>query len=321
MHRSADSNDTTNNHQEVVVESVMKEDEENPSFINTATSEIDAQFQDLMRTSSSRGSKGDSAEEEDDSQDWEWVEETDYFIMDFGGAALDGEDMEKICSSGYSLVGLETPTPYFKAGVHAFKGFYDENAITEDLLFDMKVSQHQEENMEDSDDENNSDALDLIAIVTKRLIFEPVDLLPVIETNPLLDATQEGNNEDMEEENPEEITSTEEPPASTSSRKEPRVSIWRAAFDAVGLERKKRNKVDTEKGKDKGKDKAREASRDKGKGKIKTSVKDMDKSVGWDNAGSQAGPSAPVSAMEVDTPAPTSPGGDDDDTAHNKDME
>ena len=104
MHGSADSSDTNNNHREVAVESAMEEDEENPSFINTAPSEIDAQFQDLMRTSSRRGSKGDGAEEEDDSQDWEWVEETDYFIMDFGGTALDGEDMEKICSSGYSLV-------------------------------------------------------------------------------------------------------------------------------------------------------------------------------------------------------------------------
>ena len=32
---------------------------------------------------------------------------------------------------------MDTPTPYFQAGVHTFKGFYDENAITEDLLFDM----------------------------------------------------------------------------------------------------------------------------------------------------------------------------------------
>jgi len=39
-----------------------------------------------------------------DSQDWEWVEETEYIVLDFGGSNLGASDMEQLTSAGYSLV-------------------------------------------------------------------------------------------------------------------------------------------------------------------------------------------------------------------------
>ncbi|KAF9968033.1 hypothetical protein BGZ70_007045 [Mortierella alpina] len=167
------------------------------SLINNATSEIEAEFQDLAGStegsrphtakSASPSASGsarpgnDSAQHSDDgivpddqdNQDWEWVEETEYIILDFGGTMHDSKDMEQLTSAGYSLVGLETPTPYFSARGRTFKGFYDENAFTEDLLFDMKAYDNIKEGLDDGDDEI-MDGLDLITIATKRI--DPVIL-------------------------------------------------------------------------------------------------------------------------------------------------
>lgn len=42
--------------------------------------------------------------QQQDSQDWEWVEETEYIVLDFGGSNLDASDMEQLTIKGYSLV-------------------------------------------------------------------------------------------------------------------------------------------------------------------------------------------------------------------------
>ncbi|KAF9290670.1 hypothetical protein BGZ68_006385 [Mortierella alpina] len=170
------------------------------SLINNATSEIEAEFQDLVGSSESskpytaksaspsasgsaragnsspRNSDDIIVPGEEDNQDWEWVEETEYIILDFGGTMHDSKDMEQLTSTGYSLVGLDTPTPYFSARGRTFKGFYDENAFTEDLLFDMKAYDNIKEGLDDGDDEI-MDGLDLITIATKRIVFEQVELV------------------------------------------------------------------------------------------------------------------------------------------------
>lgn len=158
----------------------------------------------------------------------------------------------------------------------AFKGFYDENAITEDMLFDMKgaaiikdykgdafflwmmaynltciargegipsllstlareAREEQEEGIEESEDED-SEALDLLGIVTKRIMFEVVDLIPNAEA------------EEMRKSAPiqpvvPEKTSTKTSSASAQPKPETKMSIWKAAYDAVGLERVRRNQI------------------------------------------------------------------------------
>ncbi|KAF9187868.1 hypothetical protein BGZ50_001724 [Haplosporangium sp. Z 11] len=200
------------------------------SYISNASVQIDAQFQDLVRepTESSatpstvsagkKSSQTSSNANEDDSQDWEWVEESEYIVLDFGGATFDANDMANMTSKGYSLVGMDTPTPYFQAGIYTFKGFYDENAITEDLLFDMTAREEAEEGLDDSDDET-TESLDLIAIVTKRIIFEPIELFPKTSSyEPEL--TTEVLNEDI-----------------TKGTKK---SIWQVAREATGEESRSR---------------------------------------------------------------------------------
>ncbi|KAF9172669.1 hypothetical protein BGX21_007871 [Mortierella sp. AD011] len=219
------------------------EEETRSSFINPS-SQIETQFQDVANSNSSllrkgkqkkddvgiqKGTRETVASENEHNQDWEWVEETEYIILDFGGANADAKDMEKMTCSGYSLIGLDTPSPYFKAGAHAYKGFWDENAITEDLVFEMKAREETEEGMDDSDDENNPDSLDLTAIVTKRVIFEPVELVPIptpgekpqekanITTNLAVQADSQAID-------------------NTTGKKDTKMSIWKAAYDAVGIQ-------------------------------------------------------------------------------------
>ncbi|KAI1321189.1 hypothetical protein EDD11_007755 [Mortierella claussenii] len=208
------------------------------------TSGIEAQFKDVptvadrsaaivgLSTSSAlnRATAADQQEEtiveDEDNQDWEWVEESEYIILDFGGSNIDAKDMERMTRAGYILVGLDTPTPYFQAGAHTYKGFFDENAITEDLLFEMKAHEEPEEGMNDSDDEGITESLDLIDIVTKRIVFEPVELLP-------LDTSEFSEAPWLAESEPER-----ESEDSTKRKNEPKKSIWKAAYDAIGIERK-----------------------------------------------------------------------------------
>ncbi|KAG0342558.1 hypothetical protein BG000_003557 [Podila horticola] len=105
--------------------------------------------------------------------EWEWVEETEYVVLDFGATKFTAD---LIAGQNFSLVNLDSPSPFFRSGAHVFKGFYDENAITEDIIFDMKAYNDDDE-ADDSDDESPG-TLDLVAIATKRLIFEQVEVLP-----------------------------------------------------------------------------------------------------------------------------------------------
>ncbi|KAG0209644.1 hypothetical protein BGX28_010160 [Mortierella sp. GBA30] len=213
---------------------------EKSSLISNATSEIEAEFQDLMGPISSaaelEGSSAQALQDSvDDNQDWEWVEETEYIILDFGGANYNYKDMEQLTAGGYSLVGLDTPSPYFSAQGHVFKGFYDENAITEDLLFNMKVHDNIKEGLDDNDDEN-TDELDLIGVVTKRIIFEQVELMPMSRTEP--------------ESEPESTIANTVPQPKPSKYKT--LSVHKAARESLGVKSSyapKKHRVDKGKGK------------------------------------------------------------------------
>ncbi|CAO3568414.1 unnamed protein product [Mortierella alpina] len=87
------------------------------SLINNATSEIEAEFQNLVGSTegsrpntaksaspsasgsarpgndSVQGSDDSVVPDDQDNQDWEWVEETEYIILDFGGTMHDSKDM------------------------------------------------------------------------------------------------------------------------------------------------------------------------------------------------------------------------------------
>jgi molecular chaperone DnaK (HSP70) len=42
--------------------------------------------------------------QQQDSQDWEWVEETEYIVLDFGGSNIDASDMDQLTTNGYSII-------------------------------------------------------------------------------------------------------------------------------------------------------------------------------------------------------------------------
>lgn len=99
----------------------MEEEREGSSYITTS-SLIDAQFHDLIHTEyesegSSSGPRSQATQQkppkdqndadltsDDENQDWEWVEETEYVVLDFGGVNLDARDIEKLTEKGYNLV-------------------------------------------------------------------------------------------------------------------------------------------------------------------------------------------------------------------------
>ncbi|KAF9437854.1 hypothetical protein BGZ76_010870 [Entomortierella beljakovae] len=221
------------------------------SLNTNASSLIEAEFRDVEddnNSSSLSNKKGkqkqiDSNEDivQEEGQDWEWVEETEYIVLDFGGSNIDAKDMEEMATDGYSLIGLDTPTPYFKAGIHTFKGFFEENAITEDLIFEMKAREEIEETMDDSDEENNPDSLDLVSIVTKRVLFEPVELFPKTQFESMPDMTAKPNIS-------AEVTAemAAENSSASRSRRNAKISIWKAAYDAVGIKSRNRSRKNKE---------------------------------------------------------------------------
>jgi hypothetical protein len=99
----------------------MEEESEGSSYITTS-SLIDAQFHDLIHSDyesegsdsdlmpkkskkkSSKDHKNAELPSDDENQDWEWVEETEYVVLDFGGVNLDARDMERLTENGYHLV-------------------------------------------------------------------------------------------------------------------------------------------------------------------------------------------------------------------------
>ncbi|KAK3847742.1 MAG: hypothetical protein J3R72DRAFT_470495 [Linnemannia gamsii] len=170
--------------------------------------------------------------QEQDSQDWEWVEETEYIVLDFGGSNFDASDMENLTSSGYSLIGLETGNPYFRCGAYTFKGCFEDNAFTEDLIFNMKVREDVEEGMEDNE-EDNTDALDLLGITTKHIVFDPVEL---VRNDPMSMPAESERlasqpTEDGTEQEQESVASLDPKDYSRSSSQ----SIWKAARQAAGM--------------------------------------------------------------------------------------
>ncbi|KAG0281512.1 hypothetical protein BGZ95_002754 [Linnemannia exigua] len=167
-----------------------------------------------------------------DSQDWEWVEETEYIVLDFGGSNYDASDMENLTSNGYSLVGLETGNPYFRCGAYTFKGCFEDNAFTEDLIFNMKVREDVEEGMEDNE-EDNTDALDLLGIATKHIIFDPVELVrddPMSKSARLayLGHQPTGDGTEQQQEDVAPLDPKDYPRSSSQS-------IWKAARQAAGM--------------------------------------------------------------------------------------
>ncbi|KAF9932738.1 hypothetical protein FBU30_007388 [Linnemannia zychae] len=167
----------------------------------------------------------DQSTTQHDSQDWEWVEETEYIVLDFGGSNFNSNDMESLSKQGYSLIGLETGTPYFKCGIHTFKGCLEENAFTEDLVFNMKVNEDMDEGVEDNE-EDNTDALDLVAIATKRVIFDPVELV-LKDKNTDVELQQPNSAMD-----PEPLSEPIDPKTHQGGSTQ---SIWKAARQAAGM--------------------------------------------------------------------------------------
>ncbi|GJJ79022.1 hypothetical protein EMPS_11381 [Entomortierella parvispora] len=208
------------------------------TYLSNAPDEIEAQFRD--ENAMDIEPLDDS---ESQSQDFEWVEESEYIILDFGGAGMVGKDMIDHAKAGYSLVGMHTPSPYFRAGGRIFRGFYDENAFTEDMLFDMTArklpttegdaEKTGEELEEDDIEEVYSEGLDLVGIVTKRVIFEPVDLLPRLENEPILAEGQDPDEPQIFNPTPDDDDDEEE----RGEREHGLVSIKRAAMYAAGVKK------------------------------------------------------------------------------------
>ncbi|KAG0286531.1 hypothetical protein BGZ96_009370 [Linnemannia gamsii] len=175
--------------------------------------------------------------QQQDSQDWEWVEDTEYIVLDFGGSNLDASDMDQLTTNGYSLIGLETGSPYFRCGARTFKGCIEENAFTEDLIFNMKVREDIEEGVEDNE-EDNMDALELLAITTKHVIFDPVELvrnerMAPVDIDVIVESNQPGGYDQQQNDSDSKALMR-----GTSQ------SIWKAARQAAGMSTvAKRNRV------------------------------------------------------------------------------
>lgn len=69
------------------------------TYLSNAPDEIEAQFRDEDAMDMEP-----SEDPESQSQDFEWVEESEYIILDFGGAGMVGRDMIDHAKAGYSLV-------------------------------------------------------------------------------------------------------------------------------------------------------------------------------------------------------------------------
>ncbi|KAG0317611.1 hypothetical protein BGZ97_005126 [Linnemannia gamsii] len=175
--------------------------------------------------------------QQQDSQDWEWVEETEYIVLDFGGSNIDASDMDQLTTNGYSIIGLETGSPYFRCGARTFKGCIEENAFTEDLIFNMKVREDIEEGVEDNE-EDNMDALDLLTIATKRVIFDPVELVRNESMAPVeIDVNVESNQPSGHDQQQNDADFK-------ALMRGTSQSIWKAARQAAGMSTvAKRNRV------------------------------------------------------------------------------
>jgi len=69
------------------------------TYLSNAPDEIEAQFRDEDAMDMEPLEDSESL-----SQDFEWVEESEYIILDFGGAGTVGKDMIDHAKAGYSLV-------------------------------------------------------------------------------------------------------------------------------------------------------------------------------------------------------------------------
>ncbi|KAG0050071.1 hypothetical protein BGZ83_005156 [Gryganskiella cystojenkinii] len=199
------------------------EEVQNVTYLDNASNEIEAQFQyhtgtgdndqdHAMDTTPLEGQHRQRQQQEQQlpEQDYEWVEESEYIILDFGASGNVGKDMASLLKHGYSLIGMDTPNPYFRAGGRILRGLFDESAFTEDLLFDMTARKQPTEptqgdqeggeangnvdigangngtvDIEEEDVEENMEALELVGIVTKRVVFENVDLVPRLESESI----------------------------------------------------------------------------------------------------------------------------------------
>ncbi|KAG0223777.1 hypothetical protein BGW41_005367 [Actinomortierella wolfii] len=155
-------------------------------------------------------------------EEYEWVETTEHIILEFGSRTNPADSWLNHADEGIQLVGLDSDEVFFKAGNTVFRGFYEDNAICEDLVFtirgDIPTAQEEEEPredgpfaqdsparamtgeegddieaprdnravMEDYDEEPIDATMDFVGLVTKKIIFEKVVLdvnEPTIEGN------------------------------------------------------------------------------------------------------------------------------------------
>ncbi|KAL1921676.1 uncharacterized protein VTP21DRAFT_10318 [Calcarisporiella thermophila] len=111
-----------------------------------------------------------------DNEESEYEEETTYVVLDLGKDA-DPELLRN--SDSYSLIGIDTPTPYFQIGPYTYKGHFDEVLGTE-LLFEPRDTGGVDTLGENASNANKS--AHYIGHTTKKIMFSKVELQPLSKT-------------------------------------------------------------------------------------------------------------------------------------------
>ncbi|KAG0269757.1 hypothetical protein DFQ27_002173 [Actinomortierella ambigua] len=138
---------------------------------------------------------------------YEWVETTEHIILEFGSRNTPSSSWLNNIDQGIQLVGLDGDEVFFRAGGTVYQGFYEDNALSEDLVFtiqgDIPTAQEDEEDgpfaqqsstrrlagedeedlealqdetgsVEDYDEEPIDATMELVGVVTKKIFFEKV---------------------------------------------------------------------------------------------------------------------------------------------------
>ncbi|GAB5586475.1 hypothetical protein Unana1_01375 [Umbelopsis nana] len=94
--------------------------------------------------------------------------ETQYILLELGENVPEDILIGTEASGGYSLIGLNTPTPFLQLGPEIYQGYYDET-IGSNLLL---------EKVPNTDDTDANDEFDLLfaGATTKTITFHKVNL-------------------------------------------------------------------------------------------------------------------------------------------------
>ncbi|KAF9975651.1 hypothetical protein BGZ73_000607 [Actinomortierella ambigua] len=164
--------------------------------------------------------------------DYEWVETTEHIILEFGSRVNPTDTWLNNIDKGIQLVGLDGDEVFFRAGSTVYQGFYEDNALSEDLVFtiqgdiptnpeegddgtyaqdssarplageddeDLEASQEDAGSVKDYDEEPIDATMELIGVVTKKIFFEKVVVdinnAPVDSRSNALDKEHEADDE------------------------------------------------------------------------------------------------------------------------------